>query len=392
MLFQKKKLSEVGEDEIRNLIANEVEENLTLDYKELLGANTKEIAKDISAMANNEGGLIIYGIEEENSRPKKIKWINIKENFEERLNQIVGSTIEPFLSINIFPITNPMDSQEQIYLVHISRSTNNLHGVIKDKDYGFYMRDGTTTRKMSIREVEERFSLIQNKRKNLQEYMEKMEEMYSRISKINLENIRYCYITIIPEILTERKNGTKLMNLLNKANLKSLYPISGTVKPEYEGNVIITNYYQESEEYYKNILIIHKNGCIEKWEKVDYIDYINLFRILNDIVKTLLFALELFNELNYYGGFSIILTLRAYTFMEYESPFNSAPKRELRHTLIKEKIDFNQTIGLSEEEIKSKLKDLLTNLGGYCGLSINDFKHTIDQLETNSLTIFSERG
>lgn len=55
--------------DLEQLISNEIEENLHLDYKSA-GALSKidkkkdEITKDVSALANSDGGIIVYGINE----------------------------------------------------------------------------------------------------------------------------------------------------------------------------------------------------------------------------------------------------------------------------------------------------------------------------------------
>ena len=56
-------------DKINQYITNGIEENLHLDYKgaHSLEKNDKkkdEISKDISAFANSDGGVIIFGIKE----------------------------------------------------------------------------------------------------------------------------------------------------------------------------------------------------------------------------------------------------------------------------------------------------------------------------------------
>ena len=57
------------ESKLQNFITSEIEESLTLEYKaaEALDRNDtkkKEITKDVSAMANSAGGMIVYGISE----------------------------------------------------------------------------------------------------------------------------------------------------------------------------------------------------------------------------------------------------------------------------------------------------------------------------------------
>ena len=70
-------IQEYSIDDINSLIANEVEENIHLDYKasgalEKKDEKKSEIVKDVSAFANSDGGIIIYGLKEENHKPKEL--------------------------------------------------------------------------------------------------------------------------------------------------------------------------------------------------------------------------------------------------------------------------------------------------------------------------------
>ena len=63
--------------DLESLIENKIEESGECEYKsaEALEKSDKaksEIAKDVSAMANAAGGLIIYGIKESSHVPQKI--------------------------------------------------------------------------------------------------------------------------------------------------------------------------------------------------------------------------------------------------------------------------------------------------------------------------------
>lgn len=61
--------------DIEELIKAQVQESLNLDYKRSNSISNKsraEIAKDVSAFANSDGGLIIYGVEEKDHLPVKI--------------------------------------------------------------------------------------------------------------------------------------------------------------------------------------------------------------------------------------------------------------------------------------------------------------------------------
>ena len=65
-----------AKEDLQRLIDEGVEENWQLDYKSSLALNKErktEIAKDVSAFANSGGGIIVYGIceDEQNHLPEK---------------------------------------------------------------------------------------------------------------------------------------------------------------------------------------------------------------------------------------------------------------------------------------------------------------------------------
>jgi len=62
-------------EDLELLIQQQVQESLHLDYKRsasLSKSGQKEIPKDVSAFANSDGGMIIYGIEELGHLPIRI--------------------------------------------------------------------------------------------------------------------------------------------------------------------------------------------------------------------------------------------------------------------------------------------------------------------------------
>jgi hypothetical protein len=130
---------------LQRYIDEGIEESLTLDYKAgqaLLKFNgrAKEVAKDVSAMANSAGGIIIYGISEHESfelrhRPASFSPINRRQCSKETLEQIISSNIQPRLSgLKIHPV--PLDSSptDVAYVVSIPQS-DTVHQVTTTKRY-----------------------------------------------------------------------------------------------------------------------------------------------------------------------------------------------------------------------------------------------------------------
>lgn len=70
-MYFKKRLDDVNIDDIQSLIKEEVKEGYTIDYK-TKEASYETIAKVISSFLNTRGGLIVYGVKEENEVPIEI--------------------------------------------------------------------------------------------------------------------------------------------------------------------------------------------------------------------------------------------------------------------------------------------------------------------------------
>jgi schlafen family protein len=87
-------------EEVQNLGDTKVQESLHLDYKAsqaLIGANRHgDIAKDVSAFANSDGGLIIYGVTEKDHIPIGIdSGVDHRRYRREWLEQVIRSNITP---------------------------------------------------------------------------------------------------------------------------------------------------------------------------------------------------------------------------------------------------------------------------------------------------------
>jgi hypothetical protein len=117
-------------EKINDLINNKVEENLHLDYKasgslEKNDKKANEISKDVSAFANSDGGVIIYGIKEDSVNkhiPEKIDPIKRNEISKEWLEQIIQGRISPRIQgIKIIPITIT-EPNDVIYIIDIPKS------------------------------------------------------------------------------------------------------------------------------------------------------------------------------------------------------------------------------------------------------------------------------
>lgn len=126
---------------IKQYIADGIEENLTLDYKGAgsLGKEDKkkaEITKDVSAMANSAGGIIIYGIAEHGTNkhlPDRIDPIDRSQISKEWLEQVINNIRPKIDGLVIHSIPIEKKPQEVVYVVEIPQS-DTAHQAV-DKRY-----------------------------------------------------------------------------------------------------------------------------------------------------------------------------------------------------------------------------------------------------------------
>jgi len=127
-------------EKINKLIELNIEESLNLEFKsaDALGKSDlkkKEISKDVAAIANSDGGTIIYGIEEDNHVASKISFIDGSIYTKEWLEHVISSNIhQKIQNIRIYPIRFDNEIEKSIYVVEVPKSEFSPH-MSKDKRY-----------------------------------------------------------------------------------------------------------------------------------------------------------------------------------------------------------------------------------------------------------------
>lgn len=135
------------EDELKRLVTDGVEENIHLDYKgpgSLAKTDSKrdEIGKDISAFANSDGGVIVYGVREfdiaeKRHLPERVDAVNRTEFSKEWLEQVINSRVRPKIpDLIIRPIDIPSVVNGVVYVVEIPKS----HTPHQSADKRYYKR------------------------------------------------------------------------------------------------------------------------------------------------------------------------------------------------------------------------------------------------------------
>lgn len=149
--------------DVEKLIADQVQEDIHLDYKAspaIDSSKRSEIAKDVSAFANSDGGVLIYGITENNNLPVGIDdGIDHTKYSREWLEQVINSNVSPRIEdVRISPIQ--LSVERSVFAVQIPKSFRGPH---QSSDKKYYKRFNFQSVAMEDYEITD----VRNRRKIL---------------------------------------------------------------------------------------------------------------------------------------------------------------------------------------------------------------------------------
>jgi predicted HTH transcriptional regulator len=147
-------------------VAQQVRENEDLDWKEDLAWKKKELppevkekkkwefAKDVAAMANTRGGLIIFGVSEQNEEPVELTGVQNDERERQNLRSLAWQRVRPLIDgLVIEPLSDSAGGQGLI-IVAVPGSSEAPHVVGEKNEMGVPYRDGSDTRWMTESQLE----------------------------------------------------------------------------------------------------------------------------------------------------------------------------------------------------------------------------------------------
>jgi hypothetical protein len=157
-------VSQLGEEDIQTLIDNKERESSILEYKQEVSGTDhekKEISKDISAMANTEGGYLVIGIKEIDGQANAItgtpKTIG-RQPVEVWIENVLITNVRPKIAITPKVITLASIPDRVLVVIHIPQSPKRPHMVITDGRNAYYTRHNYQATYADEHEVRSMFS------------------------------------------------------------------------------------------------------------------------------------------------------------------------------------------------------------------------------------------
>lgn len=134
------------------LAENHVPESATLEFKASPWAAMKEWCKDISALANSDGGCIVVGMKEVNGVASELAGIEgTPDELIRKLGQAAESNLDPRIRIQMRWV--PVSAERFAVLLATVRSRFGPHMSRADGDRRFYKRTNTHVEAMNTDEV-----------------------------------------------------------------------------------------------------------------------------------------------------------------------------------------------------------------------------------------------
>ncbi len=164
MIFDNKTISEITDKELTDLIVNRQEENLWIEFKSkyydgYMRKNEdykREVAKDVTAMANAEGGYILFGVDANNNRNFAKMFVNMPDvkRMSDSLRDTCQERIRPSITkLEVKSRTTTYQGIEyNIIIVHIPFSENRPYGFHSRGTLNFVKRYDENIREFDIEE------------------------------------------------------------------------------------------------------------------------------------------------------------------------------------------------------------------------------------------------
>lgn len=233
-------------DHISSLWQHNQNETLNLEFKRELSSNSSEIAKDVSSFANAEGGIIIYGMDEENGKAVESNGVETGQN-SERIQQIISSSTSPNVPLEIVQIDLPTNENStptrEFLVVKIPKSRFMIHQVSTKSKY--YIRNNTITTshiyepmEMKENEIALRYENRFRAKKDQIDFLIEKERQIAR--ELNWGS--YVLISVVPHVripdsikITRDSFRNFFVSEQSHVIYNDLGGVSGTSIPNYDG-------------------------------------------------------------------------------------------------------------------------------------------------------------
>ncbi|WP_200776027.1 AlbA family DNA-binding domain-containing protein [Azospirillum argentinense] len=200
----RKPLSEITEADLQALIANQVPEGRTLDYKrDTVGrsdSNKKEFLADVSSFANAAGGHLVFGMDEAGGLPTALPGLAGLDADAEirRLDELIRDGLDPtLLGIELRAV--PLADGAAALVIRIPKSWNPPHQVTYQKTFRFYGRGAAGKHPLDVTTVRDLVLLSADVAERVRRFrIERVAQIVADETPVPLKNGARLIVHLVP--------------------------------------------------------------------------------------------------------------------------------------------------------------------------------------------------
>lgn len=297
MLIYEKSIVDITLDDIRSLVEDEIDENNFIEYKSELNKNGEKnhIPRTVCGFANSDGGLFIYGFDEEKEGFDKIQGVTLNDSWErekQRLINILRDNIEPYLDVGIEKLD--LENDKSLIIIKTSKSWIAPHRVKRGNEKDFYIRRNGRTEPMEFNEIKEMFDMNNKLTEKINKFR------CERVLKYSSEDTTH-YKVIYHSIPLNSFNNLQI-NLKDAKEYLVNNNLFGGGNYNFEGI-----YYSLGGDDFRQMF---RNGIFEKVMKTNgENDNISLSYFEDDFKNFVESMLKIYKSLNIFGPIIFFVTL-----------------------------------------------------------------------------------
>jgi len=356
-MFLTKPVSELEYKDIEDLTSSGEPESIILDYKKTISGLEREkaeLAKDICAFANSQGGYLIIGVEEKRGKPVHppcgTERMIEQQKVEEWVEQVMISNVAQRVITDIKVISVP-DSDLCIIVIHIPMSIRMPHMVTCQRDNRHYRRifkrhhfESLPAEEYEVREMFEKGTRISNKAieyLSSQGYSDPSSATFAENNRTRQLSMRiqgeqvfgqyeapanhFATFVVCPDFLTDDLIDTGKDELWNwlAPNIRRYPPDPGGIflpmdkRTTLDGIILADEDYLPTDNQHRflhRFLCINRNGYIElganfaaKYEGDVYFAYVPMIGLFWQFLG---FVVELYRLEGVHSPFKVMLNMK----------------------------------------------------------------------------------
>lgn len=197
-------LNSINDEGLARLVGA-ADETSQLEFKAHLYPKTPtgkdELCKDVAALANAGGGVLVLGVADVAGRASKLMGVIVSESEERHIQQVIANQVVPFLDVEVVATSESQVGAPRCFVLIVPRSAHAPHAVrpAGDPDALKYpRRTGRNTDWLSESQVA---GLYRNRFAQAQGQAERVDELASEIlTPLGNEARVWLVLTLVPDI------------------------------------------------------------------------------------------------------------------------------------------------------------------------------------------------